>query len=165
MAPKPELELPTIVVSQVDVARLIRELNSLEDFFTLAEIRQSGSAMEAPRLTRTLDGLATANKLNLLEKSQRQRLGEQLNELLESAPLMHISFASEPSPRILAEIVKWFRANIHKNALLQVGLQPTIAAGCVLRTPNKVFDLSLRTYLKQQEPYLVQLISGAAHGS
>ena len=159
-----ELKLPVTVVSQVDVARLIRELNGLEDFFTSAQLRPPGGSMTPPRLTRTLDNLARDNRLNLLEKPQRLELATALNQLLKTAPLLHISFASDPPPRFLKEILNWFRANVHPQALLQVGLQPTIAAGCVLRTPNKVFDLSLRTYLNQQEPYLVKLIAGAAHG-
>ena len=159
-----ELKLPTNVVSQVDVARLIRELNSLEDFFTAASTRQSGTPMTPPRLTRMLDTLARDNKCNLLDKNQRQQLSDKLNQVLKSAPLLHISFASDPQPRILERIVIWLRTNIHPQVLLQVGLQPTIAAGCTLRTPNKVFDMSLRSRLKEQEPYLVKLIAGATHG-
>jgi hypothetical protein len=44
----------------------------------------------------------------------------------------------------------------------QVGLQPTIAAGCVVRTSNKVFDMSLKEHLTEQEQYLMQLIDVAA---
>jgi len=159
-----ELKLPLAVVSQVDIARLIRELNSLEDFFTSAQLRPAGGSMAPPRLTRTLDGLARTNQLNLLDKPQRLKLATALDQLLKTAPLVHISFASEPAPRFLNEILNWFRTNVHPQTLLQVGLQPTIAAGCVVRTANKVFDLSLRTYLRQQEAYLVKLIAGAAHG-
>ncbi len=160
-----ELKLPTVVMSQVDVARLIRELNGLEDFFTSARLRASGSSITPPKLTRMLENLSRDNKINLLEKDQRQSLIKQLNQLLKTGPMLHISFASEPPPRFLSDIISWLRANIDSQILVQVGLQPTIAAGCVVRTPNKIFDLSLRTYLKQQEDYLVRLISGASHGA
>jgi F0F1-type ATP synthase delta subunit len=73
-----------------------------------------------------------------------------------------MSFASEASPKALDKIVAWLRSNIHPQTLLQVGLQPTIAAGCIVRTTNRVFDLSLRTHLREQEPYLTQLIATAA---
>ncbi|MGA3150399.1 MAG: hypothetical protein ABSD10_02155 [Candidatus Saccharimonadales bacterium] len=159
-----ELKIPNTVMSQIDVARLIRELNNLEDFFTSVATRQSGTPMTPPRLSRTLDSLARSNKFNLLDKNQRGELNNKLDQVLKSAPLLHISFASEPSPQVMERILVWLRINIHPQTLVQVGLQPTIAAGCVLRTPNKIFDLSLRTRLKQQEPYLVTLIAGAAHG-
>jgi F0F1-type ATP synthase delta subunit len=157
-----ELKLPNSVVSQVDVARILRELNSLNDFFAGTAKRQAGTSMQLPKLTRLLDQVATDNGLNLLEEKDRKVLSEQLNLVLGKAPLLHISFAAEPSPKALERILVWFRQNIHPQALLQVGLQPTIAAGCVVRTSNKLFDMSLRSYLKDQEPYLVQLINGAA---
>jgi F0F1-type ATP synthase delta subunit len=159
-----ELKLPIGVISQIDVARLVRELNSLEDFFSAADTRKAGTPIAPPRLTRMLDNVARDNKCNLLDKTQRQQLSSQLDQILKQAPLLHISFASDPPPRTLERILVWLRANIHPQTLLQVGLQPTIAAGCTLRTPNKVFDMSLRSHLKNQESYLVQLIAGAAHG-
>jgi F0F1-type ATP synthase delta subunit len=159
-----ELKLPLSVVSQVDVARLLRELNSLNDFFIAAAARQSGTPMQPPPLSRLLDGLARDNNCNLLNEADRQKLQSALNLIIGKAPLLHISFAAEPSSKALERILTWFRTNIHPQLLLQVGLQPTIAAGCVLRTPNKIFDMSLRSYIKTQEPYLVQLIAGAARG-
>jgi F0F1-type ATP synthase delta subunit len=159
-----ELKLPTGVVSQVDTARLIRELNSLEDFFTAANARHAGTPMTPPRLTRMLDALAKDNNCNLLDQAQRQKLVGQLDQVLKTAPLLQVSFATEPPPRILEQILVWLRSNIHPQTLLQVGLQPTIAAGCMLRTPNKVFDMSLRSHLREQESYLVKLIAGAVHG-
>jgi hypothetical protein len=162
--PKAQLTLPLSVISQVDIARLMREINNLNDFFTGAQARKPGTPMPLPRLTRLLDQTARDNGYNLLETSHRQKLENALNEVLGRAPLLHISFAAEPSPRALERILAWFRDNIHPQALLQVGLQPTIAAGCVLRTPNRLFDMSMRVYLQKQEPYLVQLIAGAARG-
>jgi len=162
MEAKQALILPPSVVSQVDVARLMRELNALSDFFISSQARPTGSNVVPPRLSRSLDQLAQANKINLLEESQRKQLYNTLNEIMGRAPLIHISFASEASPKALDKIIDWLRNNIHPQTLLQVGLQPNIAAGCVVRTPSKVFDLSLRNYLRSHEPDLVALISGAA---
>lgn len=157
-----EFKLPLNIVSQVDVARILREINALNDFFVQNSVRQAGTPMKMPRATRLLEQVAADNSYNLLEEKHRVALAAQLNQILGKAPLLHISFATEPSPKALDRILLWFRTNIHQQALLQVGLQPTIAAGCVLRTPNKIFDMSMRAYLKEQEGYLVQLINGAA---
>jgi F0F1-type ATP synthase delta subunit len=156
-----ELKLSLSVIGQVDIIRLLRELNALNDFFVSVAARKAGSPMTPPRITRILDEVAKINELNLLEKEQRTILETKLKALLTTAPLLHISFASEPSPKALERILSWLRQNIDVHTLLQVGLQPTIAAGCVLRTPNKLIDMSMRNYLKMQEPYLVQLIQGA----
>jgi F0F1-type ATP synthase delta subunit len=159
------LKLPSIIVSQSDIARLIRELNGLNDFFIGARNRPSGTSMQPPRLSRLMDRLARENEVNLLEEKHRTKLMEMLKDIHKNAPSLHISFAVEPSPKALEQILIWMRQNIHPQVLLSVGLQPAIAAGCILRTTNKIFDLSLRTYLKQQSQYLTQLIRGAVDGS
>jgi ATP synthase delta (OSCP) subunit len=155
------LKLPMGLISRVDIARLLRELNTLEDFFIAANNRPSGTSIEPPRVTRLLGSLAEENRCNLLDGNTRKSLTAQLTAVRDKAPEVHISFASEPSPKALERLIAWFRTSVHPQLLLQVGLQPSIATGCVLRTPNKFFDMSLRAYLIKQEEYLVQLIKGA----
>jgi hypothetical protein len=158
------LALPVNLVGSADLAGILRELNSLEDFFVASKARQPGTPMQPPRITRTLDSLARSNQYNLLEDSQRKEMANQLIQIRDRAPKVHISFASDPPPKALEKILMWFRTSVHPQLLLQVGLQPNIAAGCVIRTPNKFFDLSLRQYLENQENYLIELTKGAVNG-
>jgi F0F1-type ATP synthase delta subunit len=157
-----DIKLPLNIVSPVDLNRLVRELKSLEEFFIAAKSRPAGMDLKLPTLTRSLDEVAKENNYNLLEEEHRQTLYKQLSQIVGDAPLIHISFAAEPSPKALEKLIMWFRTNIHSYTLLQVGLQPTIAAGCVVRTTNKVFDMSLREHLHQQQKFLAQLIDTAA---
>ena len=163
LAPRPGMvfKLPLTIVSDVDIMRTLRELNKLDDFFVDAEARKGGQVGEPPMLTFSLNELARDNGENLLEAASRKLLSTKLEQIKNTAPLLHISFASEPSSKVLERILVWFRSNIHPHAMLQVGLQPAIAAGCILRSSNKVFDMSLGANLKNQEPYLVKLIDGA----
>lgn len=160
-----KFHIPLSIVGSSDISSLQRELNALEDFFVSAQVRAAGTAIQPPRVTKALDGLARENGYNLLDETHRKALMEALKAIKQGAPKIHISFAAEPSPKAMERILAWFRASVHPQTLMQVGLQPNIAAGCVIRTPNKLFDLSLRVYLEKQEPYLVELIKGAANGS
>lgn len=156
-----ELKLPLNVVSPVDINRLKREIEALDDFFLSAAARTAGTPVKPPRITFMLEQLARDNKHNLLDATHRSALKTGLEAANKNAPILHISFATEPSPRVTDVVLGWLRTNIHPQALLVIGLQPTIAAGLVLRTPNKIFDMSLRTHLQKQEGYLVKLIEGA----
>jgi hypothetical protein len=69
-----QLKLPLSVVSQIDLARLLRELNSLDDFFSGAKIRTASTAMQLPKLSRQLDQLARDNNANLLDDKARTKL-------------------------------------------------------------------------------------------
>ena len=162
MEPK-KLKLPPNIIGQADIARVSRELEALHDFFIGAAARKSGTPVQPPRLSRLLDQLSKDNGYNLLEQKDRQDLAAAIADMKQKAPILHISFAAEPPTKALERILLWLRQNIHPQALVTVGLQPSIAAGCVLRTPNKWFDMSMREYLRQQEPYLAQLI-GSAEG-
>lgn len=159
-----QLKLPLGVVDQGDVMRLVRELGTLDDYFVGASKRQAGSPQPPPKTTRLLGQLAEVNALNLLEKKDRSTLGTALEELLKAAPVLHMSFASEPAPKSVEPILDWLRGNINPQTLLQVGLAPSIAAGCILRTPNKFFDMSIRVHLQKQAHLLNELIAGVIDG-
>jgi hypothetical protein len=159
MVPEPVgLQLPLTVMGPGDLGRLKRELDLLDDFLHQAAIRKTGEPMKLPRTTGVLDDLAATNKCNLLLEDDRKKLVAFLNTIQKSAPVMHISFAVDPSEAFLVRIMKWFRENIHPQALVTVGLQPNIAAGCVLRTPNKQFDFSLKKNFADKRDLLIDKI-------
>lgn len=156
------LVLPPQVIGPVDISRLQRELEGIEDFLKQAAIREPGAGLKLPRTSRLLDELAAANKLNFLKPEERQLAKTFLDGLQSSAPVLHFSFASDPSATFAGKIVSWLRDNIHPQALVRVGLEPTIAAGCILRTPNRQFDFSLRQHFAAQRPNLIKLLDDKA---
>ena len=145
------LILPTVVLGPADVNRTLLELEELEDFLRELHIRNTKDAttkdVTLPRMSRMLEGLAGANGADLLHAEARKELLEFLRSMQATAPVLHFSFASEPSAAFTAHIVEWLRTNVSQYALVQVGLQPSIAAGCIVRSTNRVFDLSLRRHL------------------
>ncbi|HUS26203.1 MAG TPA: hypothetical protein VMY99_02560 [Nevskiaceae bacterium] len=150
--------LPTLVFGVVEVRRLQRELEALDDYFSQNALRQPGKQVALPRTSRLLDSLAGENHVNLLQAHERQSLAKFLQLVVAQAPNIHISFAADPSSAFTAKLVSWLRSNIHPFALLQLGLQPNIAAGCVVRTPNRVFDFSLRQRFTDQHQLLLQAL-------
>jgi F0F1-type ATP synthase delta subunit len=159
---KQEPQLPILVFGVVEVRRLKREMEALDEFMRQSAIREPGKQVALPRVSRVLDALAGDNGRNLLQQSDRQELMQFLVAIEQHAPTIHMSFASDPSSAFVAQMVTWLRTNIHPQILLQIGLQPTIAAGCVVRTPSKYFDLSLRQNLSQQRAKLVEALDSIA---
>ena len=154
------LSLPLSVVNKVDVGRLLREAEKIDEFMNQAAIRQPGATLTLPKTTRALSDFAAQNNINLLIADDRKALLEFLKLVREHAPQLHMSFSAEPSPSFVQKLVTYLRENIHPSALLQVGLQPTIGAGFMLRTTNKYYDFSLRTHLKSKHDILVHNIRG-----
>lgn len=158
-----DLVVPDLIATPVDVSRLRREISRLDDYLRQQQLRGSdGQPTKLPKTSHLLDELITANNINLLDELTRQNIAAFLADVAGHAPVVHISFASDPSAAFLAKIVGWFRQNIHPGVLVQVGLQPTIAAGCTVRTPNQYFDLSLRRHLERSQPHLFEAMAAQA---
>jgi F0F1-type ATP synthase delta subunit len=161
---QPKMVLPTLVFGKVEVRRLQRELESLDEFLRGMAVRRQ-TKFEMPRVSRMLDALANENHLDLLKGAHRTQITEFITGILDTAPIIHMSFAADPSSAFTAKVVSWLRANIHPFTLLDIGLQPNIAAGCVVRTTNKVFDLSLRRHFAEKHDLLLQAIQGDTSAS
>lgn len=151
------LKLPLSIISVQDLHRLNREIEALDNYVRQSTIRGQ-KLTSVPRLTNTLEALMRDNQLDILADKPRNELAALLNDLLKNSPVVHMSFAVEPPSAMTQKIVGWFRDNVHPSVMLQVGIQPTIAAGCVLRTPNKFFDFSLRQHLKTNQGKLMESI-------
>lgn len=151
--------LPVSIVEPGHVRRMSRELEGVDEFLRQAKLRKPGTPVSVPKTTRNLDAFVAANALQLLDPVDRAKAAEFLEQVAASAPIMHISFASDPSAAFMAKIVTWLRQNIHPLVLVQIGLQPSIAAGCVVRTESKVFDFSMRQYLVARRDMLTQAIT------
>lgn len=148
--------IPETIFGTTDLSRLIRELESLDDFMYQATLRTPGSNITPPRTSKVLNEVSEMNGLSLLEASHRKSLVQALTQLQDIAPTVHISFASEPSQSFLEEIVRWYRSNINSLILINVGLQPSIVVGCTVRTTNKVFDMSLRNRFDKSREILIK---------
>lgn len=150
--------LPISIVTKADVGRLLQEVSAVDDFLEQATIRQPGTALKLPKTTRTVEELVTSNKLNLLVETDRKSLIAFLTQVREKAPEIHMSFSAEPSVAFMQKLASYFREHIHPQTLIQIGLQPTIGAGFMMRTTNKYYDFSLRTALKAKHQILMDNI-------
>ncbi|MGB4758592.1 MAG: hypothetical protein WBP26_00900 [Candidatus Saccharimonadales bacterium] len=152
------LVLPVTVVGRVDVNRLFREAELLDNFIRQDSVRQPGVQPKMPQTTRLMDDFCKTNQLNLLLEEQRLLVLGFLKYLKKSGPVMHLSFAVEASPAFMQKMVAWIRENIDAHAMILVGLAPGIVAGCVVRTTNRVFDFGLRQRFEASKPILIHEI-------
>lgn len=152
--------IPDTVSTRGDVGRLLRELEMLQNFFGQQAIRQPGTSVAAPKTSNVFDELVIKNNLNLLQAEHRSQLSVFLESLREKAPVLHMSFSAEPSPAFTQELTVWVRQNLHPYLILQIGLNPAIGAGCIIRTTNKFFDFSLREKFNVQKAALAESLHG-----
>ena len=143
-----DLILPPSLTGKKELIKVQRELESLSEKMVQAHVvsEQLGKETPLPALTDTTSELASLNHLTL-DKKTISLLIKVLQQLRESAPTLRISFAVEPDRQSIAKIVSWFRKEVGSEVLLQVGIQPSIAGGCIVQTPGNRYDFSLRKHI------------------
>ncbi len=161
-----KMTLPIMVATPSDVGRLERELETIDDALLQLGVRKGGGEVKMPRTSRLMDQLIENNHLTLLHEPDRKALKQFLAETKAEAPVIHMSFSADPSPQFTEKLMTWLRKEIHPSLLLTIGLQPTIGAGCIVRTTNKQFDFSLREDFKKKRDLLIsQLAAPASKGA
>ncbi len=159
-----EFSLPPTVAGPADVSRLLRELEAIDNSLLQLGLRSGGGSVKMPKTSKLMDQLIQHNELNLLHKDDRQTLKQYLGAIHDKAPVIHMSFGTDPSPAFMEKLVVWLRREIHPLLLLTTGLQPTIGAGCIVRTTNKYFDLSLRQDFAGKRQLLLDKLKGLEPG-
>jgi hypothetical protein len=154
------LILPFHIVGRVDVGRLLREAQALDEFLRQAAIREPGTSLHMPKTSRLLDEFLQVNDLNALQEPDRKQAIEFLERVRAKAPVLHMSFSTDPSASFTNKLVEWIRQEIHPHVLLSIGMQPNLGVGAIVRTTNNYFDLSLRKRLTESRQLLVDQLHG-----
>ncbi len=150
-----ELTLPTVIASRQDITNVHRELRLFDDA-AIQSVMRHDNPVKFPPISSKLRGLVQQNQVDLREETDRKKLLATLDVLKNNAPTIHISFPVEPSPEVLQKLVAWLRKEIDPRIVIRVGMQPTIAAGVIVRTPNHQFDFSLRQHLQKNKAKLIE---------
>jgi len=113
---------------------------------------------DLPEVSSALAQLIKDNDIKVTTTSLKE-LKTWLAELKQSAPVLRLTFTSDPENAIITRIVKWFREQSGKEVLVRIGVQPTIAAGCIVHTPSHQYDFSLRNYLLQNTALFSEILN------
>jgi F0F1-type ATP synthase delta subunit len=152
-----DIKIPDIVFGMPEVRRILREIEDVEKRQLESKIRVNATNDKLD-CSRSLELLISQNKLDVNNAQDLSRLQDFLQDLEKTAPIVNVSFAGDPSAAFLVKIVDWFRRNADPRTMVKWGLQPEITAGCIIRTHNKVFDLSLRNNFAQKRSILSDLL-------
>lgn len=151
-----QLVLPSSVTGRSEISRLLLEIEAVDYDFEAQAIRNPDAALIMPAISRRLQELTTVNNVSVEDTKHRKHLIELLRTAKDKAPTLHIAFASEPDPAILSQLVSWIRQNLHPVALVTVGVQPALVGGCIIRTPDHIYDFSFRNHLRSAQPMLME---------
>lgn len=159
----PDFVLPLNMIGRAEVSHAEREVIHLDEVLRQINISGKSSGQTFPPTSQILAEFSKANNLDIYKPSDRDLLQQHLVYIKTHAPYVHASFASDPPLAAVQKILAWMRREVNPMILMQIGLQPGIGGGCILRTTNKYFDLSLRRFFNEHSELLTsQLRSKSA---
>lgn len=164
-----EFTLPPTLISRVDVSRLGREVESVDNELEAQKVRsqakgESEVVYQIPPISQALSDFLELNAVDITKSKQRTKLKHDLAKFKDKAPIIHMTFASQADSESLQQLVAWIRQEIHPQALIAVGLQPALVGGVYIRTPNKVFDFSLRQHLQNKRGIITNQLEELLRG-
>ena len=157
--------LPSTIISRIDVSRLVREFEAVDNALTTKTVRKKAGAQseDTPAMSPQLLGFLDVNPVDLENTTARSAYIKQLRLLKDNVRVVNMTFAVVADPESLQQLSAWLRESIHPQAVIEAHLQPALVAGVYLRTPNHVFDLSVRNALKARRGELEKEL-GALRG-
>lgn len=123
----------------------------------LEVVIDSSARVSPPVMSDELTELLQFNSQFIDKYSLAEAVGE-LDRLIKSAVTFEVIVATEPSASFLQELTKWFRDNLHPQALLNYKVRRSIGGGAIIRTPNRIYDFSLRPKLQAGKSRLTEVL-------
>src|SRR4051812_12991555 len=154
-----DFKLPASVISKVDISHLVSEVERVDNQMTADEVhnKDNPDAQKVqPALSQPLTDFISQNNLSLDDGRNRAELIKELRLMKDKVPIIHMTFSVEADPESLQQLSRWLRESVHPQAVISVGMQPSLIAGVYLRTPNHVRDLSLRSMITGKHNELVK---------
>jgi F0F1-type ATP synthase delta subunit len=160
MTVKHGLKLPLEISQPAELSRLIREIIKLDDILNQKTLRSEFvDNASLPVVSFRMKKLLELLNLDIIKAQDRQHIKYYLEDIEEQAPIIHISFASEPSDSFLHKLIEWLRKEINPIILVAVGLEPNIGVGSIVRTTNHYFNFSLGSHLQKNNKILSDQIN------
>lgn len=146
---------PESVAELRDANRLARELSVVNEQLLQQKLK---SQDETTATSQELKDVFKVNELDIAKEEDRQLILSWLKNARKQKAIINVSLAAEASHDFILKLSKWFRKEVDPNCLIVMGLDPAIGIGTIVRTTNKVFDLSLKSKLKNSKDILLSEI-------
>jgi F0F1-type ATP synthase delta subunit len=134
--------LPDSVIRYREAKRIHRQLQSL--------VQQAEGEQSWARASEEVRSLAQLNQ-QVVQQEGPARLAESLYEVMQNAPVFGVILTAHPHDSFVVEIGNWFRREIHPHSLLTISVRRSISGGAVIRSKNRIFDLSFRSQILENK--------------
>lgn len=154
-----QLKLPNSIATKADLVAVLSNVDVVLDAYVQNSVREEEGVdfKDRPDVASNLALLVSENNLQV-SIDTLTALKKWLTHLKDHAPVVRFTFAADPNPEFLGKLVTWLRSESEQFVLIRYGVQPTIAAGCLLYTPARQYDFSLRRHLIKSQKVFSEVL-------
>ncbi len=153
-------ELPSSVYSPELLDSVIYELEQYLAWYRQAKVQQKVGARPPAEPSYSAE-TSQVIKAWLSDKKPSMTAIEELQAHLKSLklPVVHVTLAALPNHTQRTQLVDWFRALAQHPMLISFVADRTLGGGIVVRTPNRIFDMSWRQRLVEGRSKLGEIVT------
>ena len=150
---KPQLKallLPDDLYSPDQLSVAMLELGDYQNALHDVGVRATAGTkkqVETIEPSALLASIAKANDIDLANPASLDVLHTQLEDMMNKAPIAHITLAAAPNHSIKQQLVAWFRQQISPTMLLTFAAYSDMGGGIVVQAGSHVYDFSFKRQL------------------
>ncbi len=158
-----QLSVPTSITSPGEATLCLRELVRIQDSLRSANLAKR-TGVERPSAgvamsTATQELLQTAARPDQPSLSELGMAIEFMERIKDETPVITLTVATELQPSGRKQIAKWFQDLRGEPVFCKYVVNPRIAGGVIVRTPNRIYDYSYIGHLQESIPELQKELS------
>lgn len=159
-APAPaEFKLPPAVYSPALVESVMYDIQYYLDWVRQNQIRKKVGAAAKEEPTHSAETVLVIEAWLGGKPATLESLEALLDHLKKlKLPQVHVMLAALPNRLQREALVGWFRANVEPGLLMSFVADRNLGGGIVVRTPNRVFDLSWKQQLVEGRSKLAEIL-------
>ena len=89
---------------------------------------------------------------------QTESLMQQLEDLFQHAPVVHLTLPDLPGGDLRRKIAAWLRQNVSAQAMVSFHFNSGLGGGFMLRAGSRIYDFSFRSQLFDKRAVLAKLM-------
>lgn len=151
------------VYSPDHIGIVLWELDRLIGWLRDETIRASMSAQGTAgdiHLSAFLLGVLKTAEVAPNDQAGLEHLKATLEAVRDQAPVAHLVLTALPNRSLKRQLVEWFRAEIHQQALLTFAVRSDLGGGFLMRIGSKQYDFTFRGRLIDNRHRIAEIFDG-----
>ncbi len=153
-----QVALPMDLHSPDQLSAVLMEVDAYRSALHDAKIR--GQTAQLPDMSQLLIDLLQSSRIEPDDQAGLEELHTGVEQLLNHAPVVHLTLAGLPTRTVKRQITTWFRTQMSPTILVTFSARADLGGGFVATAGSHVYDYSFRRHILDNKQRIAELTFG-----